>query len=59
MGYAAELGGLVAGAGVDINTNAREVAWQGFRRDANAIGKSCDLVKFDGILAEVLVPHLI
>lgn len=50
MRHAAEFGGFVAGARIDIDANAGEVARQSLGRDTDAIRKSRDLVELDGVL---------
>lgn len=41
---------FVAGAGVDVDANAREVAGQGLCGDADAIGQGGDAVEVGGVL---------
>jgi hypothetical protein len=41
---------LVPRAGVDVDSDTRKVARQGFGGDADAIGEGGDLVEFGGVL---------
>lgn len=50
MAYAADAVVFVAGAGVDVDSNAGEGAWEGFAGDADAIFESGDLVEVGGVL---------
>lgn len=53
MGHAPERVVLIAGARVDVDANAGEVAGEGFGSNADAIGECCDLVELYGILKPV------
>ena len=50
MAYAADAVVFVAGASVDVDSNAGEGAWEGFAGDADAIFEGCDLVEVGGVL---------
>lgn len=41
---------LISRAGIDVDSNAGEGAWEGFGRDSEAIWEGSDLVKLGRVL---------